>query len=100
ESVPDSFRFAVKIPREITHLRRLRDSTEPLERFLSEIAALDITLGPLLVQLPPSLRFDAAVVTAFFSTLRARFSGSVVCEPRHASWFTGEVEQVFIAWQF
>jgi uncharacterized protein YecE (DUF72 family) len=66
---------------------------------LSEVVALGAALGPLLVQLPPSLRFDAAVVAAFFSALRARFSGSVVCEPRHASWFTGEAEQVLASAQ-
>jgi uncharacterized protein YecE (DUF72 family) len=98
-SVPASFRFAVRVPREITHRRRLRDATEPLERFLSEIATLGPKLGPLLVQLPPSLRFDAAVVAAFFAALRARFSGSVVCESRHASWFTKEAEQVLVSAQ-
>ena len=96
---PSSFQFAVKIPKEITHTRRLRDVADPLERFLSEIAALGTTLGPLLVQLPPSLRFDAAVVEAFFRTLRARFSGSVVCEPRHASWFTDGAEQILLSAQ-
>jgi uncharacterized protein YecE (DUF72 family) len=66
---------------------------------LSEVAALGPKLGPLLVQLPPSLRFDAERVEAFFTLLRARFSGSVVCEPRHASWFTGEAEQVLVSAQ-
>jgi uncharacterized protein YecE (DUF72 family) len=98
-SVPESFRFAVKIPKEITHTRRLRDVADPLDRFLSEVVALATALGPLLVQLPPSLRFDAAIVEAFFAALRARFSGSVVCEPRHASWFTGEAEQVLVSAQ-
>jgi uncharacterized protein YecE (DUF72 family) len=87
-SVPPDFRFAVKLPREITHERRLTDSATPLERLLGEISALGTTLGPLLVQLPPSLRFDAALVEGFFAMLRARFEGEVVCEPRHASWFT------------
>jgi uncharacterized protein YecE (DUF72 family) len=98
-SVPDTFRFAVKVPKEITHTHRLREATEPLDRFLCEIAALGDKLGPLLVQLPPSLRFDAALVKAFFATLRARFRGSVVCEPRHASWFTEEAEQLLVAAQ-
>jgi uncharacterized protein YecE (DUF72 family) len=98
-SVPASFQFAVKVPKEITHTRRLRDSADPLDRFLSEIAALGSKLGPLLVQLPPSLRFDADIVEAFFTLLRARFSGSVVCEPRHASWFTSEAEQVLVSAQ-
>jgi uncharacterized protein YecE (DUF72 family) len=98
-SVPEAFRFAVKVPKAITHTRRLRDATEPLERFLSEIKALGEKLGPLLLQLPPSLRFDAQVVTAFFTTLRDRFSGGVVCEPRHASWFCDEAEHVLLAAQ-
>jgi len=95
-SVPATFQFAVKVPKEITHTHRLREPTEPLDRFLSEVAVLGPTLGPLLVQLPPSLRFDATIVAAFFTALRARFRGSVVCEPRHASWFTEEAEQVLI----
>jgi uncharacterized protein YecE (DUF72 family) len=98
-SVPEMFQFAVKVPREITHLRHLRDVADPLDRFLSEVTQLGTALGPLLVQLPPSLHFDAVVVTAFFSTLRDRFTGSVVCEPRHASWFTDEAEQVLVAAQ-
>src|ERR1700710_2683095 len=52
-SVPPGFRFSVKVPREVTHTRRLRDVVEPLERFLSEVKALGAALGPLLVQLPP-----------------------------------------------
>lgn len=86
-SVPAGFRFAVKLPRTVTHDRRLRDAEEPLERFLGEVAHLGDRLGPLLVQLPPSLRFDAGVAGAFFTRLRSVFTGAVVCEPRHRSWF-------------
>src|SRR5690242_13869791 len=68
-SVPESFRFAVKVPKEITHTRRLRDVADPLDRFLSETRALGDKLGPLLVQLPPSLRFETEVVEAFFTIL-------------------------------
>ncbi|HYF07978.1 MAG TPA: DUF72 domain-containing protein [Acetobacteraceae bacterium] len=93
-SVPSHFRFAVKAPREITHERRLADAAEPLERFLSEVAALGDCFGPLLVQLPPSLRFDEQVGHAFFNALRHRFAGEVVCEPRHASWFADAADDV------
>jgi uncharacterized protein YecE (DUF72 family) len=86
-AVPHSFRFAVKVPREITHARRLVAASEPLDRFLGEVAALGGKLGPVLVQLPPSLRFDAAIAVAFFADLRARFGGTVACEPRHRTWF-------------
>jgi uncharacterized protein YecE (DUF72 family) len=91
-SVPPGFRFAVKLPREITHVRRLAGIEEPLGRFLEEAQVLGGALGPLLVQLPPSLGFDASVAAGFFASLRARFSGLVVCEPRHASWFVDPVD--------
>jgi uncharacterized protein YecE (DUF72 family) len=86
-SVPADFRFAVKVPREITHVRRLAHCGPVLDRFLGEVGALGQKLGPLLVQLPPSLSFRAAVVRGFFAALRRRFAGAVACEPRHASWF-------------
>ncbi|MGV3721316.1 MAG: DUF72 domain-containing protein [Actinomycetota bacterium] len=92
-STPEHFRFAVKVPKEITHTRRLADSDEPLERFLSEASELGEKLGPLLVQLPPSLRFEEAVAEAFFAGLRRRFPGEAVCEPRHVTWFTPQVER-------
>src|SRR5579872_996471 len=77
-SVPSNFRFAVKVPREITHRLRLVDTAAPLERFLAEAAMLKEKLGPLLVQLPPSLPFDPRTAEAFFAGLRERFTGSVV----------------------
>ena len=98
-SVPPGFRFAVKVPREITHLRWLADPEEPLHRFLAEYGALGEALGPLLVQIPPSLAFDNAVAVPFFTELRGRFTGNVVCEPRHPSWFQTEAERVLIRHQ-
>jgi len=89
-SVPAAFRFAVKVPRAITHERRLADAEPLLDAFLAEVAALGDRLGPLLVQLPPSLRFDAPVAAAFLAALRERHAGAVAIEPRHASWFTEE----------
>ena len=86
-SVPPGFRFSAKVPREITHTRRLVDATEPLERFLGEVRALGDALGPLLVQLPPSLGYDEAAAERFFSGFRERFKGQLACEPRHETWF-------------
>jgi uncharacterized protein YecE (DUF72 family) len=86
-SVPDGFHFAVKVPRAATHERRLTDVDKVLDRFLSEVTHLGEKLGPLLVQLPPSLPFAETVAGSFFETLRARFAGAVVLEPRHPSWF-------------
>jgi len=87
-SVPVGFQFSVKLPRAVTHERRLIDSGEPLARFLGEAGTLGAALGPLLVQLPPSLGYDEAVAGRFLGLLRQNFDGDVVCEPRHKSWFT------------
>ena len=63
--MPAGFRFAVKIPKVITHERGLARAREPLERFLGEIAGLESRLGPLLLQLPPKYAFDARRVGRF-----------------------------------
>jgi len=72
EAVPPDFRFAVKIPKAISHERGLARCREPLDKFLSEIAALAVKLGPLLLQLPPSFVFDARRTGRFLELLRAR----------------------------
>ncbi len=95
-SVPPDFRFAVKMPREITHTRKLVGTTEPLERFLAEIRSLGNRLGPLLVQLPPSLGYEKTAASAFFEEVRTRFDGNLVCEPRHPSWFADGAEATFV----
>lgn len=89
--VPAAFRFAVKMPRWLTHQQRLRGD-EGLDDFLAEIAGLGDKLGPILIQLPPSLRFEGDNAGDFLSRLRARFDGGLVIEPRHASWFDAEPE--------
>jgi uncharacterized protein YecE (DUF72 family) len=93
-SVPDDFRFAVKVPRDATHVRRLVDTEDVLDRFLPEATSLGATLGPLLVQLPPTLAFDGDVAESFFASLRERFDGAVVLEPRHATWFEDKAERL------
>ena len=98
-SVPDHFRFAVKVPKAITHTARLVDSEAALDRFLGECSGLSEKLGPLLVQLPPSLGYNGETVQAFFAALRQRFAGAVVCEPRHLSWFTLEAEEVLAGYR-
>ncbi len=88
ESVPAHFRFAVKLPRLISHEHRLGAAAdETLATFLEAVAELGDRLGVLLLQLPPSLRFDAAAADRFLQMLRARHAAPVACEPRHASWF-------------
>ncbi|MDN3921429.1 DUF72 domain-containing protein [Roseateles violae] len=85
---PPDFRFAVKLPRTITHEARLGEAgEEALQRFLGETAELGGKLAVILVQLPPSLAFDARAQRPFFERLAARTPAAIVCEPRHASWF-------------
>ncbi len=87
-SVPDAFRFSVKIPRSISHELRLREADAAMRAFVDQTAMLGDKLGSLLLQLPPSLALHKAVATDFFSMLRGLTSVPVVCEPRHTSWFT------------
>jgi uncharacterized protein YecE (DUF72 family) len=88
----EHFRFAVKLPRSITHLARLIDAMPLVAAFREEVGRLGEKLGPLLVQLPPSLAFSAQVAGPFFTGLRGLWAGSVVCEPRHSSWFEREAD--------
>ena len=90
DGVPEAFRFSVKMPKHITHELRLAGCEAALDKFLAECGGLGERLGCLLVQLPPSLAFDATIAEAFFTTLRQRFSGPVVLEPRHESWVIAE----------
>ncbi len=91
-STPPGFRFAAKLPKTITHQRRLVDAEEPLAAFLTEAAGLGGKLAVVLAQLPPSLAFDAGVAAAFFRLLAERTPAVVACEPRHPSWFTADAD--------
>ncbi|WP_075292836.1 DUF72 domain-containing protein [Pararhizobium arenae] len=89
-SVPENFRFAVKIPREITHVRAMEDIAEPVDTFLKDIAPLGAKRGPLLCQLPPSLVFDADKLDRAFKVMRTADAGPIVIEVRHKSWASAE----------
>jgi uncharacterized protein YecE (DUF72 family) len=86
-SVPDGFRFAVKLPKTITHQRKLVDCDDAIGAFAEEVAGLADRRGPILVQLPPRLEFDPAIALPFFERLALAVGGILVCEPRHPSWF-------------
>lgn len=98
-STPAGFRFAVKAPKAITHQARLVDCGEALAAFVDQVACLGDKLGPVLVQLPPSLTFNAAVAERFWAVLRGVFSGLVACEPRHASWFGAPADVMLEAYR-
>jgi uncharacterized protein YecE (DUF72 family) len=92
DSVPDGFRFSVKIPKTITHQAKLRDCGSLVDAFLSEAEVLEGKLAVLLVQLPPKLDLDPEAASAFFTDLTAKTTARVACEPRNVSWFTVEAD--------
>jgi uncharacterized protein YecE (DUF72 family) len=91
-SVPDDFRFSAKLPKAISHERKLQDYREPLDRFLSEVEGLGEKLAVLLTQLPPKLAYDRNGAASFFRDL-GRAGYTMACEPRHVSWFTPEADE-------
>jgi uncharacterized protein YecE (DUF72 family) len=91
---PRGFLFAVKLPGAITHEQRLRAARKPFDEFLAQVSALKSRLGPLIVQLPPSLNYEPRVARVFFTMLRDRYEGLVACEPRHPSWFAVAPEEL------
>jgi uncharacterized protein YecE (DUF72 family) len=91
-TVPDDFRFAVKMPKEISHVRRLVDIHAPLEQFISQVHGLGPKLAILLLQLPPSLAFSSLTISAFLDSVALLTDTPIVCEPRHESWFCSEAD--------
>ena len=89
---PEDFCVAVKMSRFLTHIKRLRDPQEPVARFMDRARGLGDRLGPVLLQLPPTLRADPDALSA---TLGEFPSGvRVAVEPRHRSWWTDECRAV------
>lgn len=93
-SVPGTFRFSIKVPRTITHDQRLAGPAGLIKSFLAGLAPLGAKAACLLVQLPPSLAFDARVARTFFRGLRAGFDRGIVVEPRHESWIDARAERL------
>ena len=95
-ATPAGFRFAVKLPQTITHDGALRAARQPLTRFLAQTEGLGGKRGPLLAQLPASLAFESRVARTFFRLMRSMYDGAMVCEPRHASWFSDRAQDVLV----
>ncbi len=87
-STPDDFRFAVKMPKAITHTAKLVNTGGALLEFFDAVRGLGDKLGTVLVQLPPKSVFDEGAAREFLTTLRELHPGAVALEPRHSSWFT------------
>jgi uncharacterized protein YecE (DUF72 family) len=96
-SVPDTFRFSVKLPRAITHEAKLKGIEPALDQFALEVGALGSKLGCVLVQLAPGHAFDAAVAHDFFARLRECFGCMLACEARHPSWFGEDATALLLA---
>jgi uncharacterized protein YecE (DUF72 family) len=101
-STPANFRFAVKLPKSITHTAKLHNCGALLQTFLDQATGLGPKLGPLLIQLPPSLAFDEPLAHDFLTTLRELHPTShdtphknlAALEPRHPSWFTPAADRL------
>jgi len=98
-TVPAGFRFSLKIPKAVTHERRLIGCGDLLDRFLDETAGLGEKRAVLLVQIPPKLSFEADVAKEFWQELRARTQIAVVFEPRNPGWFTPEADAMLRAFE-
>jgi uncharacterized protein YecE (DUF72 family) len=96
---PGDFVMTVKASRYLTHIRRLRDPAEPVARLLAAAAGLGPKLGPVLLQLPPTLKADPGLLDACLKEFRATGGPGlrVVVEPRHDSWWTDETRQLLAA---
>ncbi len=99
DRTPPGFVMAIKASRYLTHIRRLRDPAEPVERLLTSAAGLGDRLGPVLLQLPPNLTADPPALSACldeFAKRRKQLPDPVrVCvEFRHDSWLIDEVRAI------
>ena len=90
--MPAGFGFCAKLPKTITHERRLVGCEGLVEAFLSQAGGLGGKLACLLVQLPPSFAFDAQLASDFLRMLRAQWPRAIAMEPRHATWFEEEAD--------
>jgi len=94
DRTPGDFVMAVKVSRYLTHIKRLAEPAEPVERFLDRARGLGAKLGPALIQLPPQLRCDVRRLTTTLEQFPADVR--VAVEFRHPSWFTDEIRQLLI----
>jgi len=92
ERTPKDFIWTVKVSRFLTHIKRLRDPAEPVERFVAHARGLGGKLGPALLQLPPQLAADVDLLDGCLAQFPRDMR--VAVEFRHRSWWTANVERV------
>jgi len=90
-TTPADFRFAVKVPKAISHAAEAQAAD--IDRFMQETGGLGGKLAVFLVQFPPGKSYDEKAARDLFDALQACTPVPLVCEPRHASWFTHEVDR-------
>ena len=92
ERTPPDFVMAVKVSRYLTHVRRLNDPGDAVERLVERASRLGSKLGPALLQLPPSLRADSGRLHETLAAFPADWR--VAVEFRHESWYTDEIRSL------
>lgn len=86
----DRFKFCPKMSRFITQLKKLGDVQEPLDTFFERFDLLKSTLGPVLIQIPPSLGFHRERTEHFFQLLQPHSGYRFALEVRHKTWLSEE----------
>lgn len=92
ESVPDDFRFSVKLPQAMTHRSALEGDSAALDRFATEVSGLGAKLAVLLIQLPPRQTFEESTARRFFLSISDRIAAQMACEPRNSTWESQEAD--------
>ncbi len=92
---PDGFIFAAKASRYLTHMKKLKDPQEPLERLLDRLDILEDKLGPILFQLPPRWKLNPKRLEDFLGALPEGYRYAV--EFRDASWFDERIYEMLAA---
>jgi len=87
--VPEGFTFSLKAPRRISHIKRLKECEQDVTEFVRRSRALGMKCGPLLIQLPPFMKADVALLDAFLGAAPA--GPQYAFEFRHESWLNDAV---------
>ena len=91
-ATPEDFVFSLKASRYLTHVLRLNNPTEPVQRLLDRSRGLGHKVGPILLQLPATLRAEPARLASCLEAFPPH--ARVAFEPRHESWFTDEIADI------
>jgi uncharacterized protein YecE (DUF72 family) len=91
EKVPASFRFCPKLSRYITHMCKLKEAEEGMQKYMNAFMPMKARLGPILIQLPPSLKFDHDLAESFFELVQNKYADfEFALEARHNSWYEAD----------